>query len=251
MIQTYSLFRREFMAFFISPVAYAVLAFFLGVNGYLFALVQDQLTAQGPRGTEFPMQMMLSHPLFWIAFLFIPPLLTMRLFAEERSTGTLEMLMTAPLADWQIVLSKYLAVFAFYAILWLPTLLYLPYYLQAKVNDQPIDPMPFVSSYLGLILVGAMFLAIGLFVSSLVRSQVVAALISLFACLIFVVAGFWQSDTEATNWYRTIYFFSVPLHFQRDFGRGIIDSRHLVLYSSVALLCLFLTVRSLETRRWR
>jgi len=85
-----------------------------------------QLTASGPKGVEFPMQLMLGDEKFWLVYLFIPPLLTMRLFAEERSTGTLEVLMTAPLHDWQVVLSKFVACFAFYVILWVPTAAYLP-----------------------------------------------------------------------------------------------------------------------------
>src|SRR5438094_2509124 len=126
MLATLSLVRREFAAYLLSPLAYVVLAVFLAVTGHLFYLTLLQLTAQGPKGIEFPMQLMLGDEKFWLAYLFIPPLLTMRLFAEERSTGTLEMLMTTPLRDWQVVLSKYLACFAFYIVLWVPTLAYLP-----------------------------------------------------------------------------------------------------------------------------
>src|SRR5438876_8817562 len=124
--QVRSLVRREFSAYFLSPIAYVVLVVFLAVTGHLFYLTLEQLTASGPKGVEYPMQLMLGDEKFWLVFLFIPPLLTMRLFAEERSTGTLEMLMTAPLRDWQVVLSKYFACLAFYVLLWVPTLAYLP-----------------------------------------------------------------------------------------------------------------------------
>src|SRR5579864_6760612 len=123
---TVSLIRREFSAYFLSPIAYVVLAVFLAVTGHLFYLTLLQLTARGPQGIAFPMQLMLTDNWFWLVFLFIPPLLTMRLFAEERSSGTLEMLLTAPLRDWQIVLAKYIACLGFYVMMWLPTLLYLP-----------------------------------------------------------------------------------------------------------------------------
>jgi ABC-2 type transport system permease protein len=319
-----SLIRRELGAYFLSPIAYVVLVVFLLVTGHLFYLTLQLLTENGPRGVEFPMQTMLGDERFWLVFLFIPPLLTMRLFAEERSSGTLEMLMTAPLRDWQVVLSKYVACFAFYLLLWVPTLAYLPVLLDLRQPIyQPIwtpwsitlvaglgvvvlsmllalvrlgttgrlinlvllllggvalgvgawghytldsehlleipagiDPMPVLSSYLGLALAGAMFLAIGLLVSSLVRSQMVAALISLVISLLFIVAGFWRPDLDTSTpvyqtLYQAVYFFSVPLHFSRDFSRGLIDTRHLVLYGSIALFCLFLTVRSLESRRWR
>src|SRR5947209_12839187 len=173
MLATLSLVRREFGAYFLSPIAYVVLAVFLAVTGHLFYLTLMQLTASGPKGVEFPMQLMLGDEKFWLVYLFIPPLLTMRLFAEERSTGTLEVLMTAPLTDWQVVLSKYFACFGFYIVLWLTTLAYLPAILSARTPQEQIDPMPVASSYLGLVLAGSMFLALGLFVSSLVRSQLV------------------------------------------------------------------------------
>jgi ABC-2 type transport system permease protein len=252
MLSTLSLVRREFSAYFLSPIAYVVLTIFLAVTGHLFYLTLTQLTAAGPKGVEFPMQLMLGDEKFWLVYLFIPPLLTMRLFAEERSTGTLEVLMTAPLTDWQVVLSKYFACFAFYLVLWLPTLAYLPVILGAKTPAGRIDPMPIASSYLGLVLAGAMFLALGLFVSSLVRSQMVAALISLFLSLGFIVVGIWRPEMDTGSaLYQGLFFFSVPLHFYRDFSRGLVDTRHLVLYVTVAVFCLFMTVRSLESRRWR
>ena len=254
MLATLSLIRREFSAYFLSPIAYVVLAVFLAVTGHLFYLTLVQLTAAGPKGVEFPMQLMLGDEKFWLVYLFIPPLLTMRLFAEERSTGTLEMLMTAPVYDWQVVLSKYVACFAFYVVLWLPTLVYLPVLLGLDWHTGyvSIDKWPVVSSYLGLALAGAMFLALGLFISSLVRSQMVAALLALAASLGFIVVGIWRPEMDtSTQAYRILYFFSVPLHFSRDFSRGVLDTRHLVLYVSVAAFCLFLTVRSLENRRWR
>src|SRR5262245_16883648 len=121
-----TLIRREFTAYFLSPIAYVVIAVFLLVTGHLFYLTMDLLTAKGPVGIEWPMQGLLGDERFWLVFLFIPPLLTMRSFAEERGSGTLEMLLTAPLIDWQVVLAKYLACLAFYVLMWLPTLVYLP-----------------------------------------------------------------------------------------------------------------------------
>jgi hypothetical protein len=115
-----------------------------------------------------------------------------------------------------------------------------------------IDHWPVVTSYLGVMLVGAMFLAIGMLVSSLVKSQMVSALISLVLSLVFVLPAFWRPEMDTASLdYRIRNFFSVPVHFHHDFTRGLIDSRNLILYASVALCCLFLTVRSLESRRWR
>src|SRR5262245_45421311 len=339
MLATLSLIRREFSAYFLSPIAYAVMAVFLTVTGYLFWRTLALLTAEGPRGVEFPMQVMLglgdlqslpgvlSFLAFWLVFLIIPPLLTMRLFAEERASGTLEMLLTTPLRDWQIVLAKFVACYAFYVVMWLPTLAYLPKLLDLQIIydevwtpwsialvsglgalvlaallalwpgdliprsftlllgflgllaavtggvghylldeshllaiEAGVDPMPALSSYAGLALVGAMFLALGLFVSSLVKNQMVAALLALFLGLLFIVVGYLvmivagnlpaEADTGSTL-YQVVFYFTVPLHFDRNFSRGLIDTRQLVLYGSVALFFLFLTVRSLESRRWR
>jgi len=253
MRSTLSLIHREFSAYFLSPIAYVVLAVFLAFTGHLFWLTMVQLVAKGPQGIYFPMQLMVTDPWFWLVFLFIPPLLTMRLLAEERGTGTLEMLLTAPLRDWQIVISKYLACLAFYVLLWLPTLAYLPVLTdwEAGTVTSGIDPWPIATTYLGLFLAGAMFLAMGLFVSSLVKSQMVAALISLFLGLIFLVAGFWKPTEMDADVYRMLSFFTVPLHFEKNFGRGILDTRQLVLYATLTLFFLFLTIRSLESRRWR
>src|SRR5437763_2276046 len=132
---TMSLIRRELAAYFVSPIAYAVLVLFLTVTGLLFAYTLNQRAAQGPRGVEYPMQAMLglsdlqsipgflSFLAFWLVFLLMPALLTMRLLAGERSSGTLEMLLTSPLRDWQIVLAKFVAGYAFFLLMWLPTLL--------------------------------------------------------------------------------------------------------------------------------
>jgi len=250
---TLSLIRREFTAYFVSPIGYVVFAVFLTVTGYLFYLSLELLTARGPRGISFPMQLMVND-VFWLVFLFIPPLLTMRLFAEERATGTLETLLTTPLRDWQIVASKFIACLLFYVCLWIPTLLYLPVLLDLDwaTGLVGVDPWPVLTTYLGVFLAGAMFLALGLLISSLVKTPMVAALVSLFVSLVFILAGFWRPDMDTSGAaYRVLYFFTVPLHFERNFSRGLLDTRQLVLYISLALFCLFLTVRSLESRRWR
>jgi ABC-type transport system involved in multi-copper enzyme maturation permease subunit len=319
LFQARSLIRREFSAYFVSPIAYVVLVVFLAVTGHLFGLTLGLLTTTGPKGTEWPMQTMFADERFWLVFLFIPPLLTMRLFAEERATGTLEVLMTAPLRDWQVVLSKYIACLGFYVVLWLPTLLYLPALLGASqpiwrpewtvwslaflgglgalgvgllllwprlgtgwrvislvlmitggiaagvggwmhynrdtvhILEIPValDPYPVLATYLGMFLAGAMFLALGLLVSSLVRDQIVAATLALAVSLLFIVAGFWRPEQDGGSLYQALYVFSVPLHFDRGFTRGLIDTRPVILYVSVALFSLFLTIRSLESRRWR
>jgi ABC-type transport system involved in multi-copper enzyme maturation permease subunit len=321
LFQARSLIRREFTAYFLSPVGYVVLFAFLLVTGFLFYQTFGLLTADGPVGTRSPMQSMFAPVPFWIMFLFIPPLLTMRLFAEERGSGTLEVLLTAPLRDWQVVLCKYVACLAFYVVLWLPTLLYLPVLMGAHApvvdwqhwtfyrilfvaglaavllgavlllprlstggravsvalilvgavaagvggwlhyHDDPVhlidipitvsDPGPVLTTYLGMFLAGAMLLALGLLVSSLVRDQMVAAILALAVSLVFVFAMFLPVEQDGGVAAQLVYFFTLPKHFEHDFTRGALDSRPLVLYVSGTLFCLFLTVRSVESRRWR
>src|SRR5262245_18283337 len=245
MRSTITLLRREFGAYFLSPMGYIALAIFLAVTGYLFSRTLVQLTATGPQGIEYPMRQMLGlgdlteiggviqFLLFWMVFLIIPPLLTMRLVAEEQSSGTLEVLLTAPLRDWQVVLSKFLACLGFYVVLWLPTLLYLPILLDLDWHTWQIgiDPWPVASSYLGVFLAGAMFLAMGLFISILVRSQIVAALITPFLSLIYVVAGVWRADLECVSLLgKVLFYITVPLHFEHIFSRGIVHTRQIVFY---------------------
>jgi ABC-2 type transport system permease protein len=249
-----ALIRREFTGYFLSPVGYVTLFFFLVATGVLFAGAVTDLTRTGSQGVEYPFAALFGQPAFWVVFAFIPPLLTMRLLAEERGTGTLETLLTAPIRDWQVVAGKFIGAVLFYLVLWLPTALYLPVLLNFDWTARTcgIDPAYAWVSYLGVLLAGMMFLAVGLFVSSLVKNQLVAAMISLGLCLVFVVAGFALPYLDANSLAaKAARFLSVPDHFRTDFTRGVIDTRHVVLYLSVTACCLFLTVRSLEARRLR
>jgi len=250
-----SLVRREFAAYFFSLIGFVAITVFLIFTGLLFAFYPlAGLTDSGPQGVEDPMQSLIGHELFWLVFAFILPLLTMRLLAEERATGTLEMLLTAPIRDWQVVAGKYLGAVLFYLVMWLPTLAYVPILvgLDFETGETKIDPAPVVTTAVGVVLVGGMFLAIGLFVSSLVRSQLVAALIALVFSLAFVVIDFLQPFLDPNAGVaKVVNYLSVPEHFRRDFTRGVIDTRHVVLYLSVTAFSLFLTVRSLEARRLR
>src|SRR2546427_5847143 len=135
LFQARSLVRRELAAYFTSPIAYVVFVVFLAVTGHLFYLTVEQLTTTGAEGVEYPLRFMFGDERFWLVFLFIPPLVTMRSFAEERASGTLEVLMTAPVRDWQVVASKFVACLLFYALLWVPTLAYLPLLLDLKLRS--------------------------------------------------------------------------------------------------------------------
>lgn len=248
----FSLIKREFSAYFLSPVAYAMLAVFLFTTGVLFSETLGLMTRPGTAGAEYPFQSLFGNLLFWVFYVLIPPVLTMRLFAEERSTGTIETLMTAPIRDWQIVIGKFIASFAFYLVMLLPTLIYLPILLNLDwaSGQCGIDPWPAVTTYVGLILAGAMFISIGMLFSSLVKNQIVAALITFFACIAFIAPAFFTPDANSLYFVSAAFkYVSVPGHFHDDFTRGILDTRHLVLYLTMAAIGLFLTIRSIEVRR--
>src|SRR5436190_14649563 len=180
---TLSLIRRELSAYFYSPIAYVVLFVFLAVTGYLFYLTLEQLTETGPRGFAYAMEIMTGNTAFWLVYLFIPPLLTMRLFAEERSSGTLEMLLTAPIRDWQVVFAKYVACFIFYLILWVPTLVYLPILANWTIHEEKMDLSDFYT--MGPYLTLAIFFTLGipacliLTLTRLFQFRVLASLIAL------------------------------------------------------------------------
>jgi ABC-2 type transport system permease protein len=255
-----SLVWREFTSYFVSPIAWVVMVAFLALTGVLFYLVLGQLTYDGPQGVEDPLQFIFGNVWFWLVFSILSALLTMRLFAEEQSSGTLEVLLTSPLRDWQIVLSKFVATYGFYLFMWLPTLLYLPILLNRPSWDDwsqfdvqaGIDPMPVLTSGLALALAGAMFLSLGLLVSSLVRSQIVAGVISLMLGFCFVAPALLKPVLDPGSLTaQLVYYISVPWQFERYFTRGALDTRPLVMYASVTIFCLFLTVRSIESRRWR
>ncbi len=251
----WTLTKREFLANFLSPVAYVAIALFLLGTGVLFALTVGALTETGPDGVEYPMRQLFGGQVFCLlVFAVLPPVLTMRLLAEERGTGTLEALLTAPVRDWQVVLGKYLGALLFYVALWVPTLAYVPVLVDLDwATGRPrFDPWPVATTYVGVLAAGAMFLAIGLFASALVKNQLVAFLIAAGACVPFVAVGFLLPVLDpAGDLARAVEFVSVTRHLGRDFTRGVLDTRHLILYATVAAFALYLTVVSLDQRRLR
>ncbi len=177
-------FARELRAYFFSPLAYAVLASFLFINGITFALLIGYLN-DAPSAVGAPMEFFFGGTIFfWLALAFVGPILPMRLLSEERRSGSLEILMTAPVTETQVVVGKYLAALAFYLALWLPTVLYAV--IVASYSD--LDWGPLASAYVGVLGIGALFLSVGLFASGITRNQIVAALVGFaFVFALFVV----------------------------------------------------------------
>jgi ABC-2 type transport system permease protein len=239
-------FLRELRAYFFSPLAWVVLLFFLLINGFVFFMIVSFLNdPRAPGGP--PLELFFGGTLFfWLVLLFLGPVLTMRLLSEELRSGSIEVLMTAPVSEGEVVAGKYLAALTFYLFLWLPTLAYAG--LIAWHSE--VDWGPVVSGYLGIFGIGALFLAVGLFASALSKSQLVAAIIT-FALLILIFSfGLLETLLQGEVAKSAFGYLNLWSHMD-EFARGIVDSRRLVYYVSATLFFLFLTTRALEARKWR
>lgn len=254
-MKIWPIFKKEMRLYFTSPVAYVILAIFLIIAGYFFysifafftmASMQAAMNPQMAR--ELTVTDSVMRPLFSnvsVILLLLIPLVTMRLFAEERRSGTIELLLTYPVRDGAVLVGKYLAALAMYALMLVFTLLYpaLLFYF-ARVEWGPL-----VTGYLGLLLMGATFLSVGIFASSLTENQIVASLITFGTLLIFWVIG-WSAESVGGVWGRVLSDLSILEHYD-TFSKGVLDTKDIVFYVNFTLLGLFLTLRSLEARRWK
>mgnify|MGYP001103619741 CR=1 FL=1 len=228
--------RREVGAYFVSPIAYVVTAAFLFIMGILFERI-----------LFYSRQATLRYLFQNLGFLliFVAPLLSMRLLAEEQRSGTLELLLTSPVRDWEVVLGKFVAALALFAVMLALTLLYL---LILLIFGNP-DMGPILSGYLGVLLMGGSMLAMGVFASSLSENQIVAGVVGI-VMLLFL----WLTGALAEAFGPPISTFlsnlSLAAHFP-DFVKGVIDTKDVVYYLSVTAAGLFLATRSLEARRWK
>lgn len=229
---------RELKAYFLSPLAYVITGVFAFFTGFLF--YNNLLrSAQADLTGDFNWMLVL--------FLIIAPALTMRLFAEENRLGTIELLMTAPVRDWEIVIGKFIAGLAAFAALLLPTL----WHLVLVARYGPPDYGPIITGYLLMLLVGAAFVAIGMLASALTQNQFIAYMIGMITLLFLWVAnapaGVFGSSGTIVNFLNFIVLYQ---HFQ-DFLTGVVDSTHVLYFLSLVAIALFLTIRVVESRRWR
>jgi len=243
------LFRKEFKNYFLTPFGWVVLGLVLLMQGMSMTSAMEQMK-DAPLSENF-LLVSFSAPNFWFYFLFIFPLLTMRLFAEEEKTGTLETLMTAPVTSAQVVLSKYLAAFSFYAILWLPILLHLKIFTMITGSPAPYEMGHVLGTYTILLLMGSFFLAIGCLASTLSSSQIVAGIITIAVLVILFFMGFVPYYTgEGFQAVALFHYVSIQEHLAQ-FARGVIDTRPVVYYLSMTAFFLFLTHLTLDFRRWK
>ena len=250
-----AIWQREMKAYFVSPIAYVVLTVFLFLSGFFFygiltAVVQNTMMqaqmGQGAQPIDVPG--IVSRSFFGtmsVVLLFMIPMLTMGLFAEEKKRGTIELLLTTPVGNFQAMMGKYLASLSFLLVMFLASGITIS---ALFVYGQP-EWKPILGSYLGLILYGAALLAIGLFISTLTENQIVAVVITFGVILVL-----WLIESMAVGAQGAardvLSYLSVISHLD-DFIKGVIDTSHVIFYLTFAFVGLFLTYRSLESMRWK
>jgi len=233
-----TIFSKELKSYFNSPVAYIVMIVFMSISGFLFTMSFFQINIASMR--EFFGSFFIQLVLFVV---FIPAI-TMRSFSEEKKQGTLELLLTKPITDIELILGKYLSALTLIVITLSPTIFY---FIVIKMIG-PIPFWPFLTSLLGYILMSAFFIGIGVFVSSLTENQIIAFIVSVLICLSFFLFGkllvvFPTSFVSFFEYLTTDYHLS-------NISRGVIDSRVLIYYFSMIFFTIFLTKVSLESRKW-
>ncbi len=242
---TTAIFGREMASFFLSPIAYVVISLFLLANGWVFYF-NANFFQESPQQIDFVIRALFNWVPFWT--LLLAPVITMRLFAEEKRTGTLESLMTAPVTEFQVVAGKFLAAEAFYLLIWLTLLLHL---VILEVLGNP-DWGPVIAVYVATAALGALMLSLGLLASALTRNQIVAVIVSLVGSFLLLVADMvrrlFPDDSQADRFFD---FVGILGHFGNEFDRGVVDLRFIALYLIGASVFLFFTVKVLEARKWR
>ena len=245
--------QKELRAYFVSPIAYVLLVFFALLFGYFYVssinfMIQLSMGQFGMGGPQIVnINEFMIRPLFGntaVILLFMLPMLTMRSFAEEKRSGTIELLLTSPLTDFQIIMGKFLGAMALYTLMLSLTLVHIGVLFW---YGEP-EWAPVLSGYLGLLLMGGSFISIGLAISSMTRNQIVAG-VSTFAVLLLFWIINWMGDASGTTTQSVLAYLSILEHFD-DFSKGVIDTTHLTYYVSFITLGLFLTAKSMDMARW-
>jgi len=247
--------RKELRSYFVSPIAYLLLTMFGIVSAFFFWIYLRGFVEYGMemqmQGQMFPMNVneQIIRPLLAnsavIGGLFFIPMITMRLFAEEKRSGTIELLATSPITDLQVILGKWLAAVTLYSCMLVFTALNFGFLFKYGHPDWK----PLAIGYLGLLLQGGALLAIGTFISTLTKNQIIAGAVTFAVCLLLWVMAS-VSEFEMSTWAQALSYLSVNSHFE-SFEKGVIDSKDSIFYVSMIFLGLFLSARSMESLRWR
>ncbi len=245
--------HKELRSYFASPIAYVVIGFFAILYGFFFSFILQAFVRQamqaGLMGGAQPMNVnqQVIRPVFQnvtVVALFLLPMVTMRTYSEEKRSGTIELLLTSPLTDVQIVLGKFLGAMALYCAMLAITIVHLGVlFLWGNPEWKPI-----LTAYLGFVLFGGCFVSLGLFISSLSKNQIVAGVVTFAVFLLLWVVSWIGSITPEAE--KLTSYLSIVEHFD-DFTKGVIDTSHLIYYLSFITFGLFLTVKSVESERWR
>lgn len=256
---TFHIAGRELRATFVSPIAYVVLTGFMVLSGWFFfnllmqfnrLLSMYQMFRRPDIVAQMNLNEMVMTPLLYnmtIVLLLMVPLITMRLFSEEKKLKTEELLLTSPVSVNALVLGKYLSALIFLAIMLALTAIY-PWILFQYGSPAP-EMGSILTGYLGMFLLGASFVSVGLFASSLTENQIVAAVTCFVALLLFFIIG-WPAESLGPTAGKVLEYLSLIGHFT-DFSKGLVESRHVVFFVTFVLFALFLTKRSVESMRWR
>jgi len=245
--------HKELKAYFASPIAYIVIGFFVLLFGYFYWVLLLYFNQQSMRtglegGPTQNVNEQMIRPLFLnasVLLLFLLPMVTMRTYSEEKRSGTMELLLTAPLTDVQIILGKFVGAMALYAAMLAVTLVHVVVLFAFGTPEW----IPIATGYLGLLLMGGCFISLGLLISSFTKNQIVAGMAT-FAVFLMLWVINWPASMTGPRTQAVLEYLSITNHLD-DFTRGIVDTKHLVYYLSFILFGLFLTARSVDTERWR
>ena len=246
--------QRELYSYFVSPIAWVLLGIFSVLSGFFTYIISASFVQAGLQSqmSGQPMPMNLNEqviaPLFSniaVVGLFLIPLISMRLFAEEKRQGTIELLVTSPVHDTEIVIGKWLSAVLMYGALLVVLLLD---YAFLFIYGNP-DWKPVATGFLGILLQGAALLALGTFISTLTKNQIVAGAVGFALALVLWILN-WTTSFGNSDTVQVLNYLSIVSHMD-SFSRGVIDTKDLVYYLSMIFLGLFLTSRSLESLRWR
>lgn len=254
MRNVWTIYRRELKSYFASPIAYLLMVVFSLIFGYFFYVATAIFVSRGMEsqmmGRSMPMDVneWVIRPLLMnvsVIALFMIPMISMRLFAEEKRSGTIELLMTSPVRDVEILLGKWFAALTMFATVLAISAINLSFlFAYGKPDWRPI-----LIGYLGLLLQGGALLALGTLISTMTKNQIVAGGATFTVCLMLWILD-WVSSYETAVWAKVLSYLSVVTHYE-PFSKGVLDSRDIIFYLSVIFLGLFLTARSMESSRWR
>jgi ABC-2 type transport system permease protein len=248
--------QKELKAYFASPIAYIVIGFWALLYGYFFVAILSFFVRQSMQMNQFGMQgpqsmnvnQQLIRPLLQnvnILVLFLMPMVTMRTYSEEKRSGTIELLLTSPVTDFQIIIGKFLGAMALYGCMLAVTLIHIGLLF---IYGQP-EWKPIVTTYIGLLLFGGCFVSLGLFISSLTKNQIVAGMVT-FAVFLLLWIITWIVSFSGPTVDKITQYISILDHLD-DFGKGVLDTTHIIYYLSFISFGLFLTAKSVDSERWR